>query len=111
MTAVAHPTQPPDSLLIGYTVEKQLDAALWRLVQGDIGLHECTPALRGWYSVGHHDGIESCKRTILRLEADVERYYLYAFNPRDRAELIRQRIDDAYLQEEERQRFADGQRP
>jgi hypothetical protein len=47
----------------------------------------------------------------LRLEADVERYYLYAFNPRDRAELIRQRIDDAYLQEEERQRFADGQRP
>lgn len=81
--------------LRGSTVEKPLDATLWDLVQGRIGLNDLTPALAGFYTLGHHDGIASCKARIARLEQDADRLYVQAFNPADRAKLIRERMDNA----------------
>jgi hypothetical protein len=65
--------------LIGASVENQLDAALWRLLNGEIGLQDLTPALRGWYTVAHDDGRASCRATIDKLTATADRLYMAAY--------------------------------
>lgn len=61
--------------LVGHTVEKQLDGSLWRLVLGELGLQDLTPALRGFYSIGFAHGQESMRRPLDQAEADRDRYY------------------------------------
>jgi hypothetical protein len=65
--------------LIGASVEGPLDAALWQLQSGKIGLQDLTPALRGWYAVAYDDGRASCQATIERLSATCDRLYGVAF--------------------------------
>ncbi|HEY5224961.1 MAG TPA: hypothetical protein VIJ18_18175 [Microbacteriaceae bacterium] len=81
--------------LIGSTVEKSVDATLWKLVLGQIGLHDLTPALAAFWTLGHASGIASCRAQIARLENEADRLYVQAFNPKDRAKLIRERMDAA----------------
>lgn len=61
--------------LVGHTVERQLDAALWRLVTGEIGLQDCTGALVGWYSVGFTHGQESLQPELEQTEAERDTLY------------------------------------
>jgi hypothetical protein len=65
--------------LIGSSVEKQLDAALWRLQNAEIGLQDLTGSLRGWYTVGYDAGRASCQATIDKLSATCDRLYGVAF--------------------------------
>ncbi|GAA2082396.1 hypothetical protein GCM10009840_18220 [Pseudolysinimonas kribbensis] len=67
---------------VGSTVETQLDDALWKLVGGELDLHDLTPALAGFYVVGHSDGYRSGATYIddgLRFERDA--WYWVANNP------------------------------
>ena len=76
--------------LIGHTVEKPLDATLWRLRTGTVGLEALTPALRGFCTLSHDDGyaagfiagVESTSAELRQAIADRDRYYGAAFNPR-----------------------------
>lgn len=82
VTAQTRNTSEPASL-VGSTVEKALDATLWRLKSGDIRLEELTPALMGFYTLGHADGIALMARELQQCAADRDRYYSAAFNPRE----------------------------
>ncbi|MFF2495846.1 hypothetical protein [Agromyces sp. NPDC058064] len=88
--------------LIGASVEKALDGALWDLIHGRTGLHELTPALAGFYTLGHAAGIKSAELTIARLQFEADRLYVQAFNPADRARIIQQRMDEHFAAEWER---------
>lgn len=55
---------PKSSARIGHTVEKQLNAALYRLLTGECGLHEFTTSLQGWYSCGFWDGQQSLRAQL-----------------------------------------------
>lgn len=79
--------------MIGATVEGQLSATLDRVLRGELGLHELTDSLAGFYHCGWADGRASCEPEIVRLEADRVRLYNLAF-PEDEY-LIRQRIGQA----------------
>ncbi|MFC5791915.1 hypothetical protein EDM22_13805 [Agromyces tardus] len=66
---------------IGATVEKALDATLWRLITGEIALHELTPALAGFYTIGHAHGVESVLERLRNTEHERDRYYELWTNP------------------------------
>jgi hypothetical protein len=68
--------------LIGSSVESQLEATLWRLQRGEIGLQNLTPALRGWYAVAHDEGRVSRQATIDKLTATADRLYMAAYGPK-----------------------------
>jgi hypothetical protein len=72
--------------LIGHTVEKALDAALWRLRTGEIGLEDLTPGLAGFCTLSHDDGfkagVESVAIELRQALSDRDRYYQAAFSPR-----------------------------
>ncbi|TFB92774.1 hypothetical protein [Cryobacterium sp. HLT2-28] len=76
----SNPTEPAGK--IGARVETHLDATLWKLKAGEIGLHDLTPALMGFYSIGHSDGIASVAPQLEQALADRDRYYRAAFDPR-----------------------------
>jgi hypothetical protein len=63
------------SALIGASVEKALDATLWQLVTNEIGLHDCTPAILGLYSIGFEHGRQSVLPQLEQAEADRDTYY------------------------------------
>lgn len=67
--------------LIGASVEKALDTTLWQLVLGEIGLHDCTPAIVGLYSIGHAHGVESVLEQLRQAENDRDRYFELWANP------------------------------
>jgi hypothetical protein len=91
------------SELVGATAEKPLDASLWRLITGEIGLQDCTPALRAWYQFGFDDGRKAAQTEIGRLELQLanvcrERDSLYErlTNPGKKLSQMKQRrIDQA----------------
>ncbi|POH67630.1 hypothetical protein C3B61_06975 [Cryobacterium zongtaii] len=74
---------------IGATVEKALNASLWRLRLGEIGLQDLTPALMGFCTLSYDDGYEagftagvaSGEIELAQIVADRDRYYRAAFNP------------------------------
>jgi hypothetical protein len=75
-------------VLIGATVEKSLDATLWRLRTDEIGLDDLTPALAGFYLAGHAAALASVLPELTRVEqerdqaaSDRDRYYRAAFAP------------------------------
>ncbi|MGW9167909.1 hypothetical protein [Agromyces sp. NPDC055658] len=61
--------------LIGYTVEQQLDGALYRLLSGECGLHDLTPALQGFYASGFWDGQESLRARLESAEDARDQLY------------------------------------
>lgn len=67
--------------LIGATVEKPLDASLWRMVTGEICLHDLTPALAGFYSVGFEDGRQSLAHELAKAENERDTFYERWANP------------------------------
>ena len=67
---------------VGATVEKALDSALWRLKSGEIRLEDLTPALMGFYSIGHTDGMAVMAHELQQCAADRDRYWRAAFDPR-----------------------------
>lgn len=67
---------------IGATVESALDQTLTRLTEGEIGLHELTPALAGWYCRGYDDGRDSVRPELDQAEADAARLYELHYNPK-----------------------------
>ena len=67
---------------IGAAVEAQLDATLWKLQAGTIGLHDLTPGLMAFYAIGHSDGIASIAPQLEQAICDRDRYYSAAFSPR-----------------------------
>ncbi|TFB46510.1 hypothetical protein [Cryobacterium tagatosivorans] len=71
-----------DTHKVGATVEKALDSALWRLKSGEIRLEDLTPALMGFYSIGHTDGMAVMAHELQQCAADRDRFYNAAFNPR-----------------------------
>ena len=77
--------RPIQGDLIGCTVEKPLEAALWRLRLGEIGLEELTPALAGFCTLFHADGfkagVESVQPALKQATADADRYWRAAFAP------------------------------
>ena len=82
--------------LYGAPVEKPLDRTLWMMLEGQIGLHDLTPSLAGFYYAGHADGIGSLQARIAYLEHTADRLYVAAFNDRDLAKRIQQRMDEHY---------------
>lgn len=74
------PADSPKPALIGASMEKPLDATMWRLVLGEIGLHELTPGLAAFYTLGHAAGVDSIAPQLAQAIADRDRYYMAAFN-------------------------------
>lgn len=68
---------------VGHLVEKQLDSTLWRLVSGELGLHELPPALAGFYSIGFAHGQESVQAQLEQAQSDRDRYYERWYNGKD----------------------------
>lgn len=66
---------------IGATVEKALDATLWRLVTGEIGLQDCTSAIVGLYAIGFEHGRQSVLPLLERAQDERDRYYERWQNP------------------------------
>ena len=69
---------------VGHTVENQLDKILWRLILGEVELHELTPALAAWWTLAHESGRASRQAEVDRLNSEADRYYRAAYNPRSR---------------------------
>jgi hypothetical protein len=59
-----------------------MDATLWRLISGEIGLRDLTPALAGFYTLGFDAGRASLTTELDQACSDRDRYYNAAFNPR-----------------------------
>ena len=78
--------------LFGASVENHLDSILWRLVRGELGLHQLTPSLAAFWHLGYDDGRASLLPQLRQAEADRDRYYLRAFDTPNRR---RQRLDEA----------------
>lgn len=78
--------------LIGHTVEKQLDAALYRLITGECSLHEYTSALRGFYSCGFWDGQESLRAKLENAEDARDRLYERLYHGKDLPEIRLRRM-------------------
>jgi hypothetical protein len=78
----------PASAKIGASVEKPLDAALWKFRLDEIGLDDLTPALAAWYLEGHAAALASvlpeltrAEQTAERANADADRLYRLAYTP------------------------------
>jgi hypothetical protein len=81
---------------IGHTVEAQLCAALDALLDGSVGLHELTPSLAGFYTVGHWHGSRSRDLELARVADERDALYERLYNPGMRLTEVRQRrIDQA----------------
>lgn len=78
--------------LIGASVEDDLDAVLWQLVDGEVELHQLTPGLAGFWSLAYDQGRASRQAEIDRANADADRYYRAAY---DSLALRNQRFDVA----------------
>lgn len=83
--------------LVGASVEGQLDAALTGLLGGVFGLHDLTPALAGFYSVGYDAGRASLEGELERARDEAARWYEIAHHPgaADYPDFIRRRLDAA----------------
>lgn len=57
---------------------EQCEALLW----GRAGLQDVDPVLADFYTLGHLDGRDSLARELAQAEAEADRYYRLAFNPR-----------------------------
>lgn len=79
------------SRLIGRAVENELDSTLWRLIVGEIGLHEVTPALAAFWHLGYDAGRASLLPELHQARADRDRYFRAAFDTPDQ---MRQRLVD-----------------
>lgn len=70
--------------LIGAPMQKPLDAALWRLVTGEIGLQDLTPGLMGFYTLGHDAGMQAAQSAAQEradaLQRECDMWYFVANN-------------------------------
>lgn len=67
---------------IGASVEDELFDTLWKLVAGEIELHDCSDALQAWWAVAHADGYNAGYATTNEwLRHDRDRWYWVASNP------------------------------
>lgn len=66
---------------LGHEFEAVADGLLWSLVRGDVQLWHITPALAGFYGLGHNDGRASRQPEVDQAQADADRYYRYWQNP------------------------------
>lgn len=79
---------------IGASVDAELDATLWRLVGGEIGLSDCTPALQAWWCVAAEAGRQSASRDeIEQLTRDRDRWYACYANGWTPGEYLRRQTD------------------
>lgn len=74
--------------LNGHTVETELGALLDRLIVGSLGLHELTPALAGFITLGFDQGRASRDREVAALRQQLDQalrdrdtYYERLMNP------------------------------
>jgi hypothetical protein len=81
-------TSPGSAVKIGATVEKALDATLWRFRSGEITLDDLTPALQAFFLDGHAAALASvlpeltrAEQTAERANADADRLYRLAYTP------------------------------
>jgi hypothetical protein len=79
-----------NSALIGASVEKILDATLWRLRKNEITLEELTPALQSFFLDGHAAALASVLPELTKAEldrdqakADADRLYSHLYSPRE----------------------------
>ncbi|MFZ4894201.1 hypothetical protein ACL9RL_07105 [Plantibacter sp. Mn2098] len=82
--------------LIGASVESELEATLWRLMDGTVQLWQLTPALAAWWHFAFAEGSRSLQPALTRALADRDRYYESAMNPgKQLSEMKQRRIDEA----------------
>lgn len=82
--------------LIGASVETELEATLWKLMDGSISTWQLTPALAAWWHVAYAAGARSLNDELDQAQADADRYYELAMNPgRSLSEMKQRRIDQA----------------
>lgn len=89
--------------LNGHTVETELGALLDRLIVGELGLHELTPALAGLVTYGFECGrgsqdpeLADLRRQLARAEHERDLYFARLHNPGRRLhETIQDRLDTA----------------
>lgn len=82
---------------IGHTVENQLEDILWKLILGDVDLHQCTPALAAWWHLAYDEGRRSRQPEIDRLNTENESLWLRANNsPAEAVELVQRRLDGSF---------------
>ncbi|MEA9997839.1 hypothetical protein QN367_01875 [Cryobacterium sp. RTS3] len=97
----SNPAKP--AALIGATVEKPLDAILWKIILGHAELHQLTPALFAWWTLAHDTGRASRQAEIDRLSDENDRLYLRANNdPKQVAAITQRRLDGHFERESER---------
>jgi hypothetical protein len=77
----------------GY-LEKWLD----QLFLGELELWQVPLALQDWYQAGFNEGIavQPDHARLAWIETEADRLYLAAFSPKDRREVILDRIDKGY---------------
>ncbi|MBF4568779.1 hypothetical protein ITJ57_08340 [Plantibacter sp. VKM Ac-2880] len=82
--------------LVGASVETELEATLWRLMDGSIAIWQLTPALAAWWHVAYAAGAQSLGDHLDQAQADADRYYELAMNPgKSLSEMKQRRIDEA----------------
>ena len=83
-------------MLIGHTVDRQLEFYLEQLQAGGIGLQQLAPGLRAWYYAGYNDGRASLEPALAAAEYDRDRYFEQLHNPGRRfSDMIHRRLDQA----------------
>ncbi len=101
----------------GLTVER-LELLADQLLLGKISLHDLPPALATFYHLGSFEAREIAEQAIRHveytagqkirdLEHENDRLYLAATNPKERVQMLQQRLDDYY----ERMSFDDIEEP
>ena len=82
--------------LIGASVDTELEATLWRLMDGSIEIWQLTPALAAWWHVAYDSGAGSLRQDVAQATSDADRYYELAMNPgKSLSEQKQRRIDIA----------------
>ena len=98
MTTASPSTTPKH--LIGSSVDEQLLSVADGLASGRIELSDCSAGIIALYALGetlspNGERIRQLERDLAQARRDADRYYLAAFNPAERAEHIRNRMDAA----------------